>query len=131
VLATPVERRRFNAEGHAYASHGEYPQAMRDLATARRVPLVDLTALSMSLWDSLGAEATKDYFLWLDAGEAPGFPDGVQDNTHFQAHGAIELARIVVKELVRLHVLHRGSTHSLAKPVPDDALTWPAEVYTP
>ena len=131
VLVTPVERRRFNAEGHAYASHGEYPQAMKDLAVARRVPLVDLTTLSMSLWDSLGVEATKDYFLWLDAGEAPGFPDGVQDNTHFQAHGAIELARIVVRELVGAHVLHRPSTRNLAKAIADDALAWPETVYTP
>ena len=98
VLVTPVERRRFTAEGAASPTHGEYPDAMREVAAATRTPLIDLTALSLSLWDSLGPEATKDYFLWLDAGESPMFPAGVSDDTHFQARGAIELARLVVWE---------------------------------
>src|SRR5690349_1880169 len=96
VLVTPVERRRFTTDGTACPSHGEYPAAMRELAAATGTPLIDLTALSMALWDSLGPEATKEYFLWLAAGESPKFPEGVADDTHFQARGAIELARLVV-----------------------------------
>ena len=96
MLATPVERRRFDADGHAYASHGDYPQAMISLGRATRVPVVDLTADSMRLWDQLGVEGTKKAFLWQAPGENPNFPDGVSDNTHFQAHGAIEVARLVV-----------------------------------
>ena len=72
---------------------------MRALAAATGTPLIDLTALSFELWDAVGPEATKDYFLWLDAGESPKFPDGVSDNTHFQARGAIEVARLVVSGL--------------------------------
>jgi len=96
VLVTPVERRRFTDDGVACPSHGEYPDAMREVAAATRTPLIDLTALSLALWDSLGPEVTKDYFLWLDAGESPKFPSGVSDDTHFQTRGAIELARLVV-----------------------------------
>ena len=128
VLVTPVERRRFDAAGHATASHGLYPQAMRDLGASAHVPVIDLTALSMALWDSLGVEGTKDYFLWLDAGENPNFPDGSADNTHFQAHGAIELARIVIRGTVEQHIIPRHETIRLCSPVPDDALVWPAEV---
>jgi len=128
VLVTPVERRRFDAAGHATASHGDYPQAMRDLGTATRVPVIDLTALSMALWDKLGVEGTKNYFLWIAAGENPNFPDGVADNTHFQAHGAIELARIVIRAAVQQHILPRRDTVRLCEPVPDTALTWPVEV---
>jgi hypothetical protein len=40
--------------------------------------------------------------------------------------GAIEVARIVVREPARRHVLPRGSVQRLDGPVPDDALTWPA-----
>jgi lysophospholipase L1-like esterase len=96
VLVTPVERRRFTTDGIPYLSHGEYPDAMRALAATTRTPLIDLTALSFALWSSLGPEVTKDYFLWLDAGESPKFPDGVSDDTHLQARGAIEVARLVV-----------------------------------
>ncbi|WP_246594942.1 rhamnogalacturonan acetylesterase [Actinoplanes auranticolor] len=96
VLVTPVERRRFTADGVSFLSHGEYPDAMRALAATTRTPLIDLAALSFALWSSLGPEATKDYFLWLDAGESPKFPNGVSDDTHLQARGAIEVARLVV-----------------------------------
>jgi lysophospholipase L1-like esterase len=96
VLVTPVERRRFTADGAAYTSHGEYPDVMRELAAATRTPLIDLTALSFALWAALGPEATKDHFLWLDPGESPKFPTGVADDTHLQARGAIEVARLVV-----------------------------------
>ena len=96
VLVTPVERRRFTADGVPFLSHGEYPDAMRALAATTRTPLIDLSALSFALWSSLGPEATKDYFLWLDAGKSPKFPNGVADDTHLQARGAIEVARLVV-----------------------------------
>lgn len=128
VLVTPVERRRFDANGQPYLSHGDYPQAMRDLAIAQRVPLIDLTALSFARWGQVGVEGTKDYFLWLDPGESPNWPDGVQDNTHFQAHGAIELARIVIGGLAEQHIVSRCLTIRLNEPVPDSALSWPETI---
>ena len=123
VLVTPVERRRFTADGVAYLSHGEYPDAMRALAADTRTPLIDLTALSFALWGSLGPEATKDYFLWLDAGESPNYPDGVADNTHFSAHGAIEVARLVVSAGRMLPGRDGRALHDPT--IPDDVLTWP------
>lgn len=128
VLVTPVERRRFDAAGHAYASHGDYPAAMIALAASAGVPVFDLTTASLRLWDTVGAEGTKDYFLWQDPGENPNFPDGVQDNTHFQAHGAIEVARLVVRGLAEQHVLPRPLVRQLDQAVPDTALTWPETV---
>jgi lysophospholipase L1-like esterase len=128
VLVTPVERRRFDATGHAYASHGEYPAAMIALGATAHVPVFDLTAASMKLWDSVGVEGTKDYFLYQDAGENPNFPDGVADNTHFQAHGAIELARLVVGDLVERCIIPRRDATNLNQPVPDSALVWPETV---
>lgn len=92
VLVTPVERRRFDDAGAVRTSHGQYPDAMRQLAEREDVPLVDLTSLSLERWAELGPEGTKDYFLHLAPGEHPNYPNGVMDNTHFQAHGAIELA---------------------------------------
>ncbi|WP_431677693.1 rhamnogalacturonan acetylesterase [Kitasatospora sp. KL5] len=126
VLVTSVERRRFDADGRALASHGAYPQAMRDLAAAERVPLVDLQALSLALWQQLGPEGTKAYFLWREPGG--NYPDGVADNTHFQAHGAIEVARLVAADLHRQHLLPPGSLRGLGRPVPDDRPVWPPTI---
>jgi lysophospholipase L1-like esterase len=124
ILVTPVERRRFTAAGVPYLSHGEYPAAMRALAERTRTPLIDLTALSFALWSKLGPEATKDFFLWLDPGVSPNYPDGVADNTHFQAHGAIEVARLVVTAGCTIPGRDPRALHDPA--IPDDVLTWPA-----
>jgi lysophospholipase L1-like esterase len=124
ILVTPVERRRFTAAGVPYLSHGEYPDAVRALAADTGTPLVDLTALSFALWTELGPEATKDYFLWLAAAESANYPTGVSDNTHFQAHGAIELARIVVSHA---RTLPGRDQCALRTPqIGDDVLVWPA-----
>jgi lysophospholipase L1-like esterase len=123
VLVTPVERRRFTADGVPYLSHGEYPDAMRALARETRTPLVDLTALSFDLWGRLGTEATKDHFLWLDPGESPNYPTGVADNTHFQAHGAIEVARLVAAHAPALP--GRDFNAIRDTDIPDSVLTWP------
>jgi lysophospholipase L1-like esterase len=125
VLVTPVERRRFDADGHALLSHGEYPEAMRRLGAAERVPVVDLTAASRDRWERLGLDGTKDVFLWLDPLKHSNYPDGVQDNTHFQAHGAIEVARLIAQDLQRRHLMPPGSLVGLHRPVPDGAITWP------
>lgn len=123
ILVTPVERRRFTVDGTPYQSHGEYPAAMRALAERTRTPLIDLTALSFALWGELGPEATKDHFLWLNAGESPNYPAGVTDNTHFQAHGAIEVARLVVRAG---RTIPGRNVAALCRPsIPDDALSWP------
>lgn len=127
VLVTPVERRRFDADGHATASHGDYPQAMIELGASSGVAVVDLTTASRQLWDQLGVEGTKDAFLWQEPGANPNFPDGVSDNTHFQAHGAIDVARLVVDGLLQQRVLSMPAVRNLDLSVPDDALTWPPD----
>ena len=123
ILVTPVERRRFTADGVPYLSHGEYPDAMRALAGETGTPLIDLTALSFALWGRLGPDATKEYFLWLDPGESPNYPAGVSDNTHFQAHGAIEVARLVALHGCTLPGRDFAALHDPS--IPDDSLVWP------
>lgn len=54
VLVTSVERRRFTTSGTLTPSHGAYPAAMRELAAAKRVPLVDLTTSSTALFHRVG-----------------------------------------------------------------------------
>ncbi|MFS0635974.1 rhamnogalacturonan acetylesterase [Mesobacillus foraminis] len=105
VLVTPVERRRFTAEGLARDSHGEYPAAMKELAKEENVPVIDLTAKSKSLFQELGPEATKEVFLWLEPGEHMNYPEGVQDNTHFQEAGAEKIAVLVAEGLKELKLV--------------------------
>ncbi|MET9447681.1 rhamnogalacturonan acetylesterase [Streptomyces cinerochromogenes] len=116
VLATPVERRRFDAGGTALPTHGDYPAAMRALAAEEGVALLDTEALSLALWQRLGAEETKSYFNWTAT---------EQDNTHFNPPGAIAVARLVAQELLRTRVLARHDVVRLHEDVPTSWITWP------
>ncbi|MGW5411229.1 aldehyde dehydrogenase family protein [Actinomadura geliboluensis] len=92
VLVTSVERRTPDGS----LTHGTYPAAMKALAARERVPLVDLQAASARRWRELGADATRELFLWL--GPHPNYPRGSADDTHFTAAGAIEAARLLLAE---------------------------------
>ena len=98
---------------------------MRRLAAAKSVPLVDLTASSTTLFNRTGVEGTKKYFLHLKAGQYPSYPDGVEDDTHFQAAGAIEVARLVATALRDQGVLPAGSFRQLTGAVPPSPVCRP------
>lgn len=95
VLVTPVARRSFDSNGNIVDTHGNYPVAMRQLAAADHVQLIDLTALSMTYFQKLGPTGTKSVFAYFSAGKSPDFPNAVADNTHFQVNGAIQVANLV------------------------------------
>ncbi|MFJ3668667.1 rhamnogalacturonan acetylesterase [Streptomyces sp. NPDC090106] len=116
VLVTPVERRRFDADGNAVPTHGEYPAAMRALAAEEGVALLDVQALSLALWQELGVEETKTYFNWTGT---------EQDNTHFNPPGAIAVARLVVRESLRTRVLRPRDVCRLDDEIPTSWITWP------
>ncbi|MCC3377576.1 rhamnogalacturonan acetylesterase [Cohnella sp. REN36] len=103
VLLTSVHRRYFAGDGTLRDTHGPYLEAVRELAAREEVPLIDLADMSRSLFEKLGPEETKDVFMWSAPGEFLHFPEGIQDNKHFQERGALALAELVVgrvRELV-------------------------------
>ena len=99
MLITPVCRRYFIPGGDLLYTHGEYPLAIRTLATRRGLPLCDLKRLSRRLFLSLGEEKTAELFVRLAPDEHPDFPEGHSDMTHFNADGARVLAGLVAETL--------------------------------
>jgi len=116
VLATSVERRKFDADGNALPTHGDYPASMRALAEDEHVALLDIQALSLALWQKLGVEETKKYFNWTET---------EQDNTHFNPPGAIAVARLVAAELLHRRVLTPRDVRRLDEEIPESWITWP------
>lgn len=116
VLATSVERRKFDAAGKALPTHRDYPAAMRALARQEGVALLDIQALSLALWQRLGVEGTKRYFNWTAT---------EQDNTHFNPPGGIEVARLVARRLVAQRVLGTRDVRRLSDEIPEAWVTWP------
>ena len=106
VLVTPIVRRWFNADGTlnngtALLVNGlgvDHPAVIRSVAAAQDVPLIDLTAKTKALVESLGVEASKALYLYNEK----------RDNTHTSVHGATVYAGLVRDELIARHLVPEG-----------------------
>ncbi|MHA6483604.1 rhamnogalacturonan acetylesterase [Paenibacillus sp. strain BS8-2] len=97
VLITSPHRRKF-VGGSIVDTHGDYLTAMRELALELDVTLIDLAASSKSLYEEFGEVDSKELFMWALPGEFVSFPEGAQDDTHFNERGAYAIAGLVARE---------------------------------
>lgn len=106
VLVTPIVRRWFNSDGTlnnntALLVNGlgvDHPAVIRSVAAAEDVPLIDLTAKTKALVESLGVEGSKAIYLYNEK----------RDNTHTSVHGATVYAGLVRDELAAQHLVPKG-----------------------
>lgn len=87
ILITPVARRKFDSSGKLESTHELYSEIVRTTAREQQVPLIDLDRKSQALLQSMGVDNSKLLFLQLKPGEHPNYPDGKEDNTHFNELG--------------------------------------------
>ena len=99
VLMTPVARRKFHATGKIEQTHQEYSALVLKVAAEEKLLFIDLDAQSMQLYQQFGVENSKLLFCQLKPGEHPNYPDGKDDNTHFNELGARLIAQLVLKEI--------------------------------
>jgi lysophospholipase L1-like esterase len=99
ILITPTQRRNFDESGKIVETHGEFPQAIRDLAAKENVPLIDLTAMTSQLYYALGVEGSKKALVHYPANTFPEQTTALADNTHFNAYGAYQVAKCVINGL--------------------------------
>src|SRR5690606_37744117 len=98
ILCTPVARRRFDETGVLQPTHGEYPDIIRSVASQEKVPLIDMEKLT-SLWlQKAGVDGSSVYFHKLPPGVSKLYPNGLDDNTHFNEQGAREVAQMFINE---------------------------------
>ena len=89
VLITPMTRRRFQ-NGKISTTLRPYALAMLKVGKEKQVPVVDLHAASVAMFNRLG-----------DAGSAD-FSASKSDTTHFSKKGAVAIAELVVRELPKV-----------------------------
>lgn len=102
VLLTPIVRRKFDESGKLIDTHGNYPDAVREVAAKLSVECIDMQIITHNLVSSLGDEPSKKLYLWT----APDlkFPEGRKDDTHLSVEGAKTLAGLVAKEVAKLKI---------------------------
>jgi lysophospholipase L1-like esterase len=87
VVLSPMERRRFDANGKITTTLDDYAEAARQAAQENKVAFIDLHAMSKPFYQALGEEGSKAAFALPEPGKL--------DNTHHNAYGAYQLARFV------------------------------------
>lgn len=96
ILITPVARRRFDNEDRILDSHGRWSVAVRELAEELDLPLIDLSNISLDYYNDLGIKDTKIlHSAYYDTEKG----DNGLDNTHFSYYGALEMSKLVAREL--------------------------------
>ncbi len=88
VLITPMNRHRFDG-AKVVPTLGDYPRMVREAAAEEKAALIDLNAMSATLYEALGPEGSIALFKH-DSDHDPKF-----DATHHSPYGAFELARCV------------------------------------
>jgi lysophospholipase L1-like esterase len=105
IILTPVARNYPWKDGILNDVHGDYDQAPKDVASELHVLLIDLNKKSRELFTKKGKEyVTNNYFMNLPSGKYEAYPNGQNDNTHFQPEGAKEVAGLVFEGLQELSV---------------------------
>ncbi|GAA4498118.1 rhamnogalacturonan acetylesterase [Hymenobacter ginsengisoli] len=99
VLLTPVARRKFDAAGKVEETHAAYAELVRTVARDTNTPLIDLDRSSQALLQQFGPDNSKLLFNHLAPGEHPNYPDGREDNTHFNELGARRMAELVLADI--------------------------------
>jgi lysophospholipase L1-like esterase len=87
ILITPMSQLK-NENGQLKATLTTYAAAVKEVAAAEKVEVVDLNALSIAYYRKLGVNGAKQLFM-------------PSETTHFVKKGAVELSRLITDDLKR------------------------------
>ncbi len=93
VLVTPMQRRFWTADGRIRNTHGDYPEAMRQVAAEEHVPLIDLERMSVAFYEALGRKRAS-----------LAFGNHGKERTHQSDYGAYEFAKCIVEGIRQDHL---------------------------
>ena len=131
IFCTPTARRFFNDDHKSVRNtHGAYPEAMKTVAKREDVPIIDLTSMSTTFYETLGEEGSKKSLVHYPANTFPGQDKPLADNTHFNPFGAWEIAKMVVMGLKQIdcpliqHLRSDWQDFDPARPDNPDTFVW-------
>ena len=101
IFVTPTQRRSFK-DGHIQETHGNYPDAMREVAKRENVAVIELHDMTRTFYETMGETASAQAFVHYPANTVPGQTNALADNTHFNPYGAYEIAKMVIEGMKQL-----------------------------
>ncbi len=137
ILCTPIVRRNGSGtlsdanchitkeavvNGVTYPG-GDYAKAIRDLGAATSTPVVDLTAQTKALYESIGAEGTLKLHAWT------GMKETSVDDTHLNIYGAKKVAYMLTSDVKAQGVTALAAGIDLSKGEPTEAERVPNPDY--
>ncbi|MDR6157817.1 lysophospholipase L1-like esterase [Chryseobacterium sp. SLBN-27] len=135
ILVTSMNRRVFDENNIIINTLDDFPDAMREIAKEEKVDVIDLNALSKTLFEAMGPEMAKKAFVHYPANSYPNQPTALADDTHFNAYGAYELAKCVVKSIVdqnlplKKYISNNEKNFNPNKPDDVEKFHWPESVF--
>lgn len=135
VLVTSMERLRWNGNT-LDATLAEYAEAVRQVGTEEKVPVIDLNAMSLKLYNALGPERSTKAFVFYPANTYPGQAKELKDRTHHNTYGGYELARCVLEGIkanvpaLVPHIAKDADSFDPAKPDEPEQVAIPASPST-
>ena len=94
ILITSLVRRLYKDDGTIRTTQTPYVEVVRTLAAEKKVPLVDLHAISLADAENAGDD------VWADL--SPRDDKGEVDRTHLNAKGSEVIGRMVVEVLRKM-----------------------------
>lgn len=135
VLVTSMNRRVFDENNKIVNTLDDFPDAVREIAKEEKVYLIDLNALSKTLFEAMGPENAQKAFVHYPANSYPNQPIALADDTHFNPYGAYELAQCVVKSIVdqnlplKKYISKNYENFDPNKPDKVENFHWPESVF--
>jgi lysophospholipase L1-like esterase len=131
VLVTSMHRRSFDSTGHIINTLLDYPAAVRETAKEEKVALIDLNAMSKTLYEAWGVENSLKAFVHYPANSFPNQPEALKDNTHFSTYGASQIANCILKGIqdaklpIAKYIVSDFLPFDPAQPTPFEKWYWP------
>ncbi len=135
VVVTSMHRRSFDSTGHIINTFGDYPEAARQAARETNTALIDLNAMSKTLYEAWGPVQSIKAFVHYPANTFPGQDKKLEDNTHFNTYGAWQIAKCIVNGIKEAKLgiasaLRKNLTpFDPAHPDPVESWDWPMGAY--
>ena len=134
VLVTSMHRRKFDDNGKIVNTLEDYPEAVRQTGAEENVPVIDLNAMSKTLYEAWGPDRSLKAFVHYPANTFPDQTTELKDNTHFSPYGGYQLAKCVVQglksnvpDLAKL-LLKDVPSFDPARPDPIESFVWPLSI---